>query len=78
MIHWLREVFDSFISDCVTQNVIMFFGGWVGYDVGLLRVPGSSVNLVAVTHGEVCPDVLSSSFEARTGHLLFVPTNAYI
>jgi hypothetical protein len=56
----------------------MFCGDWVGYDVSLLRVPETSVHLEAVALEEVCPDVLSSSFETRTRHLLFVPTNAYI
>jgi hypothetical protein len=78
MIHWHRKVFDSFVSECVTQNVRMFCEDWVGCGVSLLRVPETLVHLEAVTHEEVCPNVLSSRFEKRARHLIFVPTYIYI
>jgi len=77
VIHWLRKEFDSFVSDCVTQNMRIFCEDWVGYDVSLLRVPETSVHLEAVAH-EGCPNVLSGRFETRAQHLLFAPRSTYI
>jgi hypothetical protein len=65
VIHWLRKVFDSFVSDSVTQNVRMFCEDWVGYDVSLLRVPETLVHLERVTQEEVCPNVLSSCLKQQ-------------
>lgn len=78
MIHRLSEEFDFFVSDCVMQSMSILCEDWVGYDVSLLRVPETSVHLEAVTHEKLCPDVLSSRFETKTQHLLFISTNAYI